>query len=129
MKKVKELRDGMKILIPFKVIESKVIGTDYPFKCVNDSVALFLTKDCKNSKNDLSLEIYEQEEILTLTPIEMEVSHNGVMWAKTIVFGKVENSYLSKDFGMCKYARPIKKMITLEIPEELLTEELRKYLK
>ena len=130
MKKVTELRDGMKVWIPFEVNENHE-NEKYPFILRNDSafgIELRFDKQCHYWIGDPPLEMYEQEEVPNLTPVEMEVSQNGAHWCKERVIGKINDEYL--DFGnVWKYARPIQKTVTLEIPESELTEELRKYLK
>ena len=128
MKKVTELKDGMKVWIPFEVREQKGVES-YPFIFINEGLELLLTKDCRYLPSKKPIEMYEQEEVPNLTPVEMEVSDDGVEWYRANVIGKQNDIYLTDDLDCFNYARPIQKTVTLEIPEELLTEELRKYLK
>lgn len=132
MKKVTELKDGMKVWIPFDVIE--LTGDlHYPFRlknnvghqftCTKNGTVLF------NEFNEEPVEMYEQEEVPTLTPVEMEVSDNGRNWVKKDVFGKIHDVYVTEIWACFNFVRPIQKKVTLEIPEELLSDELRKYLK
>lgn len=129
MKNVTELKDGMKVWIPFEVEEVKGIDTNYSFRCVNDSVVLLLTKDCKNLTNEPPLEMYEQEEMPTLTPVEMEVSYDNTTWEIKNIIGKFKERYMDETGCLYNYGRIIQKKVTLEIPESELTDELRKYLK
>lgn len=131
MKKVTELKDGMKVLIPFDVRENHE-NEKYPFILRNDSafgLELRFDKQCHYWIGNPPLEMYEQEEVPTLTPVEMEVSDNGRNWVKKDVFGKIHDVYVTEILACFNFVRPIQKKVTLEIPEELLTEELRKYLK
>lgn len=128
MKKVTELKDGMKVLIPFQVRENRE-NENYPFRCVNRHLQLSFAKDCTYWDDEPPIEIYEREEIPLLTPVEMEVSDTGVKWAKTKVVCKIGNLYMDILGVAWQHARPIQKTVTLEIPESELTDELRKYLK
>lgn len=128
MKKVTELKDGMKVWIPFEVDKLEV-SNNYPFRCSNSGANLIVTKDCRLWLTENPLEMYEQELVPTLTPVEMEVSSNGETWIKKNVIGKIGNCHIDSFGYRWLYARPIKKTVTLEIPESELTEELRKYLK
>lgn len=128
MKEVTELKDGMKVWIPFEVRTRKT-NVDFPFHLFNVGVYLNTTKDCRFNIGDPPIEIYEQEEIPLLTPVGMEVSDTGVKWAKTKVVCKIGNLYMDILGVAWQHARPIQKTVTLEIPESELTDELRKYLK
>ena len=131
MKKVTELKDGMKVLIPFDVRENHE-NEKYPFILRNDSafgLELSFDEQCHYWIGNPPLEMYEQEEIPTRTPVEMEVSDTGVKWAKTKVVCKIGNLYMDILGVAWQHARPIQKTVTLEIPESELTDELRKYLK
>lgn len=129
MKKVTELKDGMKVWIPFEVDKLEV-ASHYPFICSNSGANLIVTKDCRLCLTENPIEMYEQELVPTLTPVEMEVSLNGINWTRMNVIGKIgDNKYLAVVGNYWRYARPIRKTVTLEIPESELTDELRKYLK
>lgn len=131
MKKVTELKDGMKVLIPFDVRENHE-NEKYPFILRNDSafnLELSFDEQCHYWIGNPPLEIYEQEEIPTLTTVEMEVSDDRVVWLKRNVICKIGKFYKDILGNDWLYARPIQKTVTLEIPESELTDELRKYLK
>lgn len=131
MKKVTELKDGMKVLIPFDVRENHE-NEKYPFILRNDSafgLELRFDEQCHYWIGNPPLEMYEQEEIPTLTPVEMEVSHDGIQWTRMNVIGKIGDKYVDVVGSHWLHARPIQKKVTLEIPESELTDELRKYLK
>lgn len=128
MKKVTELKDGMKVWIPFEV-KTRGQNEPYPFQLINEGCTFTATKDCRDVPSKKPIEMYEQEEVPNLTPVVMEVSDDGVEWYRANIIGKLENHYLTTSFDRWNLARSIQKTVTLEIPEELLTEELRKYLK
>lgn len=128
MKKVTELKDGMKVWIPYQVIKSSQ-DLRYPFTLKNVGHGFTCTKNGEVFLGLDLLEMYEQEEFPTLTPVEMEVSDNGRNWVKKDVFGKIHDVYVTEIWACFNFVRPIQKKVTLEIPEELLTDELRKYLK
>jgi len=128
MKKVTELRDGMKVWIPYQVIKSSQ-DLRYPFTLKNVGHGFTCTKNGEVFLGLDLLEMYEQEEVPTLTPVEMEVSDNGVEWYRVNVIGKLNDIYITDDLDCFNFARSIQKKVTLEIPESELTEELRKYLK
>lgn len=129
MKKVTELKDGMKVWIPYKV--KLTGGKTYPFVLENKNIghSFTTTEDFKRFIDDLPFEIYEQEEVPNLTPVKMEASDDGVEWYRANVIGKLENHYLTTSYDRWNFARPIQKTVTLEMPESELTDELRKYLK
>lgn len=129
MKKVTELKDGMKVWIPFEVEELKGENICFPFNLVNAGHSFRTQEDLKFLSDRPPLEMYEQELVPNLTPVEMEVSDDKVEWYRANVIGKQNDIYLTDDLDCFNYARPIKKTVTLEIPESELTEELRKYLK
>ena len=131
MKEVTELKDGMKVLIPFEVRENHE-NKKYPFILRNNSafgLELRFDKQCHYWIGNPPLEMYEHEEIPALTPVEMEVSDDRESWVKKEVIGKIGDSYVDSFGAYWLHARPIKKTVTLEIPESELTDELRKYLK
>lgn len=132
MKKVTELKDGMKVWIPFEVKE--LTGDlHYPFRlknnvghqftCTKNGTVLF------NEFNEEPIEMYVQEEIPELIAKKMEVSRGGESWKEAYIIGKIGDVYIDICGASWNYVRPIQKKVTLEIPEELLTDELRKYLK
>ena len=134
MKKVTELKDGMKVWIPFDVIE--LTGDlHYPFRlknnvghqftCTKNGTVLF------NEFNEEPVEMYEQvqEEIPELIAKKMEVSRGGEDWKEVNIIGKKGDAYIDNYGYRWYHVRPIQKKVTLEIPEELLSDELRKYLK
>lgn len=127
MKEVTELKDGMKVWIPFDVKEVK--STLYTFILKNVGFNFTCPKNGEMLLNKKPLEMYEQEEIPALTPVEMEVSDDEESWVKKDVVGKIGDSYVDSFGAYWLHARPIKKTVTLEIPESELTDELRKYLK
>lgn len=127
MKEVTELKDGMKVWIPFDVKEVK--STLYAFILKNVGLEFTCTKNGEMLLNKEPLEMYEQEEIPALTPVEMEVSDDEESWVKKDVIGKIGDYYVDRFALLWEHARPIKKTVTLEIPESELTDELRKYLK
>jgi len=127
MKKVTELKDGMKVWIPFEVTSTG--GIEYPFELENVGYNFIVTKNFRDLPLKKPIEMYEQEEVPNLTPVKMEVSDDGVEWYRANVIGKLENHYLTTSCDRWKFARPVQKTVTLEIPESELTEELRKYLK
>ena len=128
MKKVTELKDGMKVWIPFDVRE---LGQILHFTCKLKNVVFDFTckKNGKWLLNKEPLEMYEQEEIPELIAIKMEVSRVTESWKEAYIIGKIGDVYIDICGASWNYVRPIQKKVTLEIPEELLTDELRKYLK
>ena len=133
MKKVTELKDGMKVWIPFDVRENHE-NEKYPFILRNDSafgLELRFDKQCHYWIGNPPLEMYEQvqEVIPELIAVKMEVSRVGEAWGKAYIIGKIGDVYIDICGVKWDHVRPIQKKVTLEIPEELLTEELRKYLK
>ena len=133
MKKVTELKDGMKVLIPFDVSENHE-NEKYPFILRNDSafgIELRFDKQCHYWIGDPPLEMYEQvqEEIPELIDKKMEVSRGGEDWKEVNIIGKKGDAYIDNYGYRWYHVRPIQKKVTLEIPEELLSDELRKYLK
>lgn len=128
MKKVKELKNGMKVLIPF---EAKEIEENefFSFQLFNKTIKLTFTKDCRYLPWKFPMEVYEHEEIPTLTRVEMEVSDDGANWTRINIIGKIGDHYVDVVSNHWRHARPIQKTVTLEIPESELTDELRKYLK
>ena len=133
MKKVTELKDGMKVLIPFNVRENHE-NEKYPFILRNDSafgLELRFDKQCHYWIGNPPLEMYEQvqEEIPELIAKKMEVSRVTESWQEAYIIGKIGDVYIDICGASWNYVRPIQKKVTLEIPEELLTDELRKYLK
>lgn len=128
MKKVTELKDGMKVWIPFEVTDL-IQGLHYPFRLKNVGYEFTCTKKGELFLDKEPLEMYGQEEIPELTPVKMEVSDSGEDWQEVNIIGKMRDAYIDNYFASWNYARPIQKKVTLEIPEELLTDELRKYLK
>lgn len=131
MKKVTELKDGMKVLIPFNVRENHE-NEKYPFILRNDSafgLELRFDKQCHYWIGNPPLEMYEQEEIPELIAKKMEVSRGGEDWKEVNIIGKKGDAYIDNYGYRWYHVRPIQKKVTLEIPEELLSDELRKYLK
>ena len=128
MKKVTELKDGMKVWIPFEVDKLEV-ASHYPFRCSNNGANLIVTKDCRLWLTENPIEIYEQEEVPELIAVKMEVSRGGEDWKEVVIIGKKGAAYIDNYGYRWYHVRPIQKKVTLEIPEELLTDELRKYLK
>lgn len=128
MKKVTELKDGMKVWIPFEVTDL-IQGLHYPFRLKNVGYEFTCTKKGELSLNKEPLEMYEQEEIPELIAIKMEVSRVTESWKEAYIIGKIGDVYIDICGASWNYVRPIQKKVTLEIPEELLTDELRKYLK
>lgn len=126
MKKVTELKDGMKVWIPFEVSELRQ-GLHYDFKVKNVGLDFTCTKNGLLNKDPL--EMYEQEEIPELIAKKMEVSRGGEDWKEVNIIGKKGDAYIDNYGYRWYHVRPIQKKVTLEIPEELLTDELRKYLK
>lgn len=130
MKKVTELKDGMKVWIPFDVDKLEV-ASNYLFKCSNNGANLLVTNDCRLWLTENPLEMYEQvqEEIPELIAKKMEVSRGGEYWKEVNIIGKKGGAYIDNYGYRWYHVRPIQKKVTLEIPEELLSDELRKYLK
>lgn len=130
MKKVTELKDGMKVWIPYQVIKSSQ-DLRYPFTLKNVGHGFTCTKNGEVFLGLDLLEMYEQvqEEIPELIAKKMEVSRVTESWQEAYIIGKIGDVYIDICGASWNYVRPIQKKVTLEIPEELLTDELRKYLK
>jgi len=130
MKKVTELKDGMKVWVPFDV--SELTGDlIYPFRLKNVGYEFNCTKKCELFLNKEPIEMYEQvqEEIPELIDKKMEASRGGEDWKEVNIIGKKGDAYIDNYGYRWYHVRPIQKKVTLEIPEELLSDELRKYLK
>lgn len=124
MKKVEQLKAGMEVWIKFRVVETD--SEKFPFR-----LPLFgtFTEDCKRFKDEPPLEMFTEEEIPELKGVEMEVSNDNIHWINRKVYGKNEYGYLTVN-SFYKFARPISKTFDLtNVPEHLLTDELKQYLR
>lgn len=127
MKKVEQLKAGMEVWIKFSVEETD--SEKFPFR-----LPLFatFTEDCKRFEDEPPYEMYtiDENEIPELKGVEMEVSDDGVIWDKLKVLCKYKNEYISTDGNIWLFARPIQKTFDLtNVPEHLLTDELKQYLR
>lgn len=129
MKKVEQLKAGMEIYVKFNLYDND--NDPYTFKAVNKSFTLGFTQDCRLFEHEPPLEMFtiDENEIPELKGVEMEVSDNGIDWHENLVYGKTKHSYFAND-GNYLFARPIQKTFDLSnVPEHLLTDELKQYLK
>lgn len=127
MKKVEQLKAGMEVWMKFRVEENN--SKTYPFKI--PMVGIF-SKDCRLYEGGSPIEMYtiDENEIHELKGVEMEMSNNNVNWIIKKVLCKHEECYITNDYMLYKHARPIQKTFDLSnVPEHLLTDELKQYLR
>lgn len=127
MKKVEELKAGMEVWMKFCVDKGL---NNMPFSVGTDGLLFCVYEDCRLYKGNPPLEMFTEEEIPELKGVEMEVSDDGLIWDKLKVLCKYKNEYISTDGNIWLFARPIQKTFDLtNVPEHLLTDELKQYLK
>lgn len=128
MKKVEELKAGMEVWMKFRVENNE--SKYYPFVLNNENLSITFTKDCRFINKPLEMYTIDENEIPELKGVEMEVSKMNSNWSKLKVYGKHEKKGYLTSFGWFNNARPIQKTFDLSnVPEHLLTDELKQYLK
>lgn len=131
MKKVEKLKAGMEVWMKFRVED--ICDIEYPFRLSNNDFGGGFTEDCRYFKDEPPIEMFtiDENEIPDLKGVEMEVSTDGVKWIKRKVYGKTERGYLTS-FGFYNEVLPIPISKTFDltnVPEHLLTDELKQYLR
>ena len=112
MKKVEKLKVGMEVWMKFRVGEGFL---NMPFSIGTDGILFYVYEDCRLYKSTQPLEMFtiDENEIPELKGVEMEISDDGINWFKKKIF-----------------TRPIQKTFDLtNVPEHLLTDELKQYLR
>ena len=126
MKKVEQLKAGMIVFVGFDVKEND--NKDYPYYI---PLLGSFTKHCRRFGSIPSLEMFtiDENEIPELKGIEMDGSYTGEDWYKDTIYCFNGEFYIGKQ-NIYRYIRPISKTFDLtNVPEHLLTDELKQYLK
>jgi len=127
MKKVQKLKAGMEVWMKFRVEENN--DNLYVFRLKTKGSSFSITKGLKQCPISEPLEMYTEEEIPELKGVLMEVSDDGAQWHKKKIFGKYDGFFIGYSDNY-EYARPIQKTFDLSnVPEHLLTDKLKQYLK
>lgn len=129
MKKVEELKAGMEVWIKFRVEENN--DNLYVFRLKTKGSSFSITKGLKQFPISEPLEMFtiDENEIPELKGVEMEVSDDEIHWVNRNVCCKINGWYVSDNHFIWKHARPIQKTFDLtNVPEHLLTDELKQYL-